>query len=178
MVEIPERQQDRLIGQMCGKTSDKSELSSSPNKLPWPPMILAAVIVSAVFLNMIAPLPAVTNIVFRTIGGLVGSSGIALDLWAIITMRIARTNILPHRPADRLVSWGPFAITRNPIYAGNTLLLVGAGVYVGNLWFVIVGLTGALAVDRLAIRREERHLAALFGDKWKRYSSNVSRWLV
>ena len=80
MVEFPERQQDRLIGEMCGKTSDKSEPSSSPNKLPWPQMILAAVIVSAFVLNMIAPLPAVTNIVLRTIGGLVGGSGIALDL--------------------------------------------------------------------------------------------------
>jgi protein-S-isoprenylcysteine O-methyltransferase Ste14 len=141
-------------------------------------MILAAAIVSAAALSMIVPLSAETNIWLRAFGGLVGGSGIALDLWAIITMRIARTNILPHRPADRLVSLGPFAITRNPIYAGNTLLLAGAGLCVGNLWFIIVGLVGALAVDRLAIRREELHLAALLGDEWAQYSSCVPRWSI
>jgi protein-S-isoprenylcysteine O-methyltransferase Ste14 len=156
----------------------KSEPSLSPNRLPWPPMIVAAAIVSAATLNMIVPLSAGANIWLRAFGGLFGGLGIALDLWAILTMRSAGTNILPHRSANHLVIRGPFAVTRNPIYAGNTLLLLGIGLCFGNLWFVIFGLGGALAVDRLAIRREEHHLAALFGDEWTRYSSRVPRWLI
>ncbi|MDX1717154.1 MAG: methyltransferase, partial [Anderseniella sp.] len=41
------------------------------------------------------------------------------------TMFSARTNILPHRAADRLVTHGPFALTRNPIYVGNTIAMLG-----------------------------------------------------
>jgi protein-S-isoprenylcysteine O-methyltransferase Ste14 len=93
-------------------------------------------------------------------------------------MRRANTNILPHRSADHLVTWGPFAITRNPIYIGNNLLMLGIGLCFENFWFVLFGIAASLAVDRLAIRREERHLAELFGKEWTEYSSCVPRWLV
>jgi protein-S-isoprenylcysteine O-methyltransferase Ste14 len=128
-------------------------------------MIVATVAAASILLNMIMPLHTPASTSLRVAGCFVGSLGVALDLWAILTMRSARTNILPHRAADHLVVRGPFAFTRNPIYAGNTLLLFGVGLYLGNFWFVIFGLTGAIAVDRLAIRREERHLAQLFGNE-------------
>ena len=140
-------------------------------------MIVVFVVVSALVLNVFVPLLAIPNVWVRNIGGLVVGMGVALDLWAILTMRRANTNILPHRAADRLVTWGPFAFTRNPIYVGNTLVMLGAGFWFGNLWFVLFGLVGAFVVDRLAIRREELHLAALFGDRWMEYSSRVPRWL-
>jgi protein-S-isoprenylcysteine O-methyltransferase Ste14 len=93
-------------------------------------------------------------------------------------MRRRQTNILPHRAAGRLVTTGPFSFTRNPIYVGNATLMAGVGVAFGNLWFVLLGVVSALAVDRLAIRREERHLAARFGQEWIDYASRVPRWLI
>lgn len=42
--------------------------------------------------------------------------------------------------------------------------------------FAVGGLLAAFATDRLAIRREERHLAALFGAAWSAYVISVSRW--
>ena len=141
-------------------------------------MIVAFVVTSALVLNVFVPLPAIANAWVRTIGGLVVGMGVALDLWAILTMRRAHTNILPHRAADHLVTWGPFAFTRNPIYVGNTLSMLGAGFCFENLWFVLFGLVGGFAVDRLAICREELHLAKLFGDRWTEYTSRVPRWLM
>ena len=92
-------------------------------------------------------------------------------------MRRARANILPHRAATALVTAGPFSFTRNPIYFGNTLLLLGAALLLHDLWFVVAALVAALAVDRLAIRREEAHLAAKFGAEWEEYRQKVRRWL-
>ena len=124
------------------------------------------------------PLPEITNIWIRTGGALVIGFGVALDLWAILTMRRVHTNILPHRATDHLVTWGPFSFTRNPIYVGNTLLMLGAGICFENLWFMLFGLVGAFVVNRLAIRREELHLTTLFGDRWAEYTSRVPRWLM
>lgn len=98
------------------------------------------------------------------------STSIALDLAA---MRRARTNILPHRGADRLVTGGVFALTRNPIYLGNTPLLAGLGVAFPSMSMVAGALLAALRVDRLAIRREQRHLSARFGQA---YADDVARF--
>ena len=82
-------------------------------------------------------------------------------------MRRHRANILPHRAATTLVTSGPFALSRNPIYLGNTLLLAGAGVMFGNVWFLLGAIGSAWLVTVLAIRREEAHLEARFGEAWR-----------
>ena len=102
---------------------------------------------------------------------------VLLKVAAMLAMRRARTNILPHRGADRLVTDGAFALTRNPIYVGNTLLLAGVGVAIPSAWMVAGALLAALLVDRLAIRREERHLSARFGEAYADYAARVPRWI-
>lgn len=174
-LKVVERTADPEGAPMLGV---KKNSSVSPNRLPWPPLIVAAAALSALALGRGLPLPAITNVWVRMGGGLIAGLGVALDLWAIVTMRRAHTNILPHRPADHLVTWGPFSITRNPIYVGNNLLMLGIGLCFENLWFVLFGIAASLLVDRLAIRREECHLAKLFGKEWTEYSSCVPRWLI
>lgn len=46
---------------------------------------------------------------------------IAIDSWGFMTMKAARTNILPHNPAHALVRSGPFRFSRNPLYIGMIL---------------------------------------------------------
>jgi protein-S-isoprenylcysteine O-methyltransferase Ste14 len=95
----------------------------------------------------------------------------------MLEMRRRRANILPHRAATALVTTGPFAWSRNPIYLANGLLLLGLGGLFDNAWFFVAAPVAAFATDRLAIRREERHLAALFGAAWSVYVGRVRRWL-
>ncbi len=102
--------------------------------------------------------------------------GLGLDLWAMVTMQRCKANILPHRPATALVTSGPFAWSRNPIYLGNTLALIGAGLAFSNLWFLPAAALAAFAVLRLAIRREQRHLAERFGPAWETYRGQTLRW--
>jgi protein-S-isoprenylcysteine O-methyltransferase Ste14 len=95
----------------------------------------------------------------------------------MLVMRRGRANILPHRAATALITSGPFAVSRNPIYLGNTFLLIGAAAALANPWFLPVALLSAAAVDRLAIRREEAHLAARFGEAWRGYAKRTARWI-
>ncbi|WP_371420830.1 isoprenylcysteine carboxylmethyltransferase family protein [Tardiphaga sp.] len=153
-------------------------LYARPNVIPWPPILLATAIGLAFLAGIIKPMEMVTNAYARACGVIIVFGGLAIDGWAIITMHRARTNILPHRAADRLVTNGPFRLSRNPIYFGNAVLCLGLSVATANLWHVFTAAIMVLAVDYLAIRREERHLEALFGNDWLRYRSGTPRWII
>jgi protein-S-isoprenylcysteine O-methyltransferase Ste14 len=145
-----------------------------PNRLPWPPLILAATLAAGLAMNAGAPLavgvPPVAGLI-------VVAAAVVLDLWAIATLRAARTTVLPHRAATRLVRAGPFALSRNPIYVGNTLLLIGLGVLLGNAWLLLGAIIAAVLMHRLAVLPEEHHLSAAFGAEWTDYAASTPRWI-
>ncbi|HUG63483.1 MAG TPA: isoprenylcysteine carboxylmethyltransferase family protein [Methylomirabilota bacterium] len=145
-----------------------------PNRIPWPPLILVTAVLAAWGVEVLVP----TGVpVAPAAGWIIVAIALAIDVWAMVTMVRSRTNILPHRPADALVTSGPFAWSRNPIYLGNTLLLFGLSIAFDTLWLAAAAAIAAVAVHWLAIRREERHLAARFGDAWHRYAAVTPRWL-
>ncbi|MEP9351595.1 isoprenylcysteine carboxylmethyltransferase family protein [Xanthobacter sp. KR7-225] len=151
-----------------------------PNRIPWPPLLYGAALALGFGLGWLAPLgwprePA--GGALRIAGGTLAAMGLALDLWSVVALHRARTNILPHRAADRLVTGGPYALSRNPIYLGNTLLVLGLGLALANGWLMVAAFTAAVATDRLAARREEAHLAARFGAEFAAYRARVPRWI-
>ncbi len=149
-----------------------------PNVIPWPPILLVLAATSAYGLGLLIPLPIGGGSAIHALGYFVLAAGIGLDLSAIVWMRRARTNILPHRGADSLVVDGPFRFTRNPIYLGNAILMVGLALLSANGWFLLSGAAMAFLVDRLAVHREERHLNQRFGERWQRYAARTPRWLL
>ena len=153
------------------------DLENRPNRVPWPPLIGAAALALAWLAQRAYPLGLGLAPGARWLGWALIAAGVGLDLWAIATLRRAKTNILPHRAAGRLVTGGPFAFTRNPIYLGNTVALVGVGGAANSLWFVVAAIAAAAIVEGLAIRREETHLALRFGREWLDYAARVPRWL-
>lgn len=156
------------------------DFADRPNTVPWPPILYLAVVLAALALEAIwpvGPIPAATLAGLRIGGFVIAAAGLGLDLTAMLAMHRARTNILPHRAADRLLIGGVFAISRNPIYLGNTLLLIGVAMALPSLWMAAGALLAAALVDRLAIRREERHLATRFGPAYVDYARRVPRWI-
>jgi protein-S-isoprenylcysteine O-methyltransferase Ste14 len=152
------------------------DLAKAPNQIPWPPLLFGGMAVLAILAERIFPTPyGVEGL--RVLGiGLI-AIGLMLDIWAMVTMARARTNILPHRGADRLVTHGPFAWTRNPIYVGNTALLLGIAAAWPSVWMGLAALVAAVGVHTLAIRREESHLAVRFGRQWDAYAATTPRWV-
>lgn len=153
------------------------EFESRPNRIPWPPLIVAAALAIATLGAIFFPVRTGLGAPGRGLGWALIALGLTLDVSAIATLARARTNVLPHRAADRLVTHGPFAFTRNPIYLGNAIALAGLGGAVNSAWFVVASIIAALMVDILAIRREEAHLALRFGAQWRDYAARTPRWL-
>jgi protein-S-isoprenylcysteine O-methyltransferase Ste14 len=150
-----------------------------PNTVPWPPIIFVCAAVLAFWLGRAYPIGGslLAADALRVLGVVGMFAGLGLDIAAMRTLRQSRANILPHRAATALVTTGPFARSRNPIYLGNTLLLAGAGLAFANAWFLLAAGIASQAVIRLAIRREEAHLAASFGAEWRSYARRTPRWL-
>jgi protein-S-isoprenylcysteine O-methyltransferase Ste14 len=78
---------------------------------------------------------------------------------------------------DHLVTDGPFSFTRNPIYLGGTMLVLGIGLVSGIVWFLPLAILAAFTVQKLAFEREERHLQARFGETYLDYAGRVRRWI-
>jgi protein-S-isoprenylcysteine O-methyltransferase Ste14 len=148
-----------------------------PNRIPWPPLILTGCVAAAMAFGWLFPLEPFSAAVNLPLGILCFAFGVGLDFMAMRVMRRRNANILPHRSATALVTEFPFSISRNPIYLGNSLLLAGAGFLFANPWLFVMAAVAALLVTELAIKREEAHLEALFGDQWRRYAADVPRWL-
>jgi protein-S-isoprenylcysteine O-methyltransferase Ste14 len=144
--------------------------AATPNTIPWPPLLYGGAAVAAVALGYFVPAGTVAPGAIAGLGALLMALGLGLDGAAMLTMRRHHANILPHRAATALVTAFPFSVSRNPIY-------LGAAPAFGNPWFVPLAAAAVWAVTILAIRREEAHLAALFGDAWLAYAARVPRWL-
>ena len=98
-------------------------------------------------------------------------SGILLIGWAV-------KSVGPHLDPDerRLVTTGAYAVSRNPMYVGWTMLYVGLTVRSNNGWGVLF-LPAILVATHRIVRREERSLAAKFRDEYAAYRRRVRRYL-
>src|SRR5262249_11670887 len=109
------------------------------------------------------------------IGALIVASGEAIRLWAVHHIgAISRTR------SDRLgplVSSGPFAFVRNPLYVGNILLWTGFAISAQLVWFAPIAIV-LLALEYHAIVRWEEGLPAEgIGEPYVQYVAKVPRWL-
>ncbi|MGH7700472.1 MAG: methyltransferase family protein [Gemmatimonadales bacterium] len=101
----------------------------------------------------------------------------ALFVWAAATLVRAGATIRPDRPAKALVTTGPYAVSRNPLYLGLTVLYAGLALMVNSVWPVFLLPIPVLLIDRVVIPREERYLEATFGERYEEYRRRVRRWL-
>ena len=100
-----------------------------------------------------------------------------IALWAVWEMRRARTGIPVHHPVTALVTGGPFAWSRNPIYLAFNSVYLGGAVLLNSWWPVLLLALVLIALHHLVITREERFLTVKFGESYRLYSSRVRRWL-
>lgn len=105
------------------------------------------------------------------------AGGLGLMGWALITFLRARTPVMPIRPARVLVTKGPFAVSRNPMYVGLTFAYLGLAGILNQAWPIVFLPIVLATLSVLVIDREEAHLRTLFGTTYEIYSNHVRRWL-
>lgn len=142
----------------------------------FPPLVVAGPLVAGLVLERLVPLGRLPTGV-RWPGAALVVAGALLVGWSVATLRRHRTAVNPFRPTRELVTGGPFAWSRNPIYLGFGLAYVGLGLAARSGWvlglFPLVAAVLAIGV----VRREERYLRGLFGAAYEGYCARVRRWV-
>ena len=105
--------------------------------------------------------------------------GIAIAGMGVFSFRRAKTTVNPMKPdaSSALVMSGIYRLTRNPMYLGILLLLIGWGIFLSNALAFLVLPGFVLYMNRFQIEPEERALARLFGQAFVTYRSQVRRWI-
>jgi protein-S-isoprenylcysteine O-methyltransferase Ste14 len=155
------------------------DIAERPSAMPWPPIILAGVVIAAIVLGYVSPLPwpGMDDAPARAIGLGIGIAGAALLAWAIVTLRSFDTTLLPDVGATHLVTSGPYRRFRNPIYLADAMILLGVAELTKNAWLVIAAGVFAALVTWLAILPEELHLERRFGKDYLDYKAKSRRWI-
>ena len=102
---------------------------------------------------------------------------IAMLGWSWLVLKRHRTDVRPWKPTTAIVSTGPYALTRNPIYLSFALLQVGIGLWSDRLAVVLMVIPAIIATNNWVIAREEAYLTRKFGQPYEAYLAQVRRWL-
>ena len=125
--------------------------------------------------NAFVPLPMHTSLPLAAT--LTGAIGFLLMLRAWWLFRLVDTAICPTESATTLVTHGVFAITRNPMYLGLFLMLLGLAMATGSAPFYVAAAGYGVVMDRVFCPYEERKSVAEFGEEYLGYVRKVRRWL-
>lgn len=156
--------------------SDKKD-SPEIHKYVHPPVVAIFYIIVAIMLGIFMPLLGELTRSVRNIGFGLVAVGFLLGLAALIEFRKAKTTVLPHGSVSNIISSGIFRFTRNPIYLGFLLMVIGFPLNYGSLWGIIAAPFFVVTMNRLVIEKEEAYLEKKFGERYASYKSRVRRWL-
>lgn len=136
-------------------------------RVRWTGIVFSAAIVSQIALGLRPCNPLDLANPWVAAGSLAILLGLLIRTWAAGSLVKKK----------RLISEGPYALVRHPLYLGSILLMLGFTLLTGMWWNVLLaGLTAAVTFGG-AIHGEERFLAAKFGDKWTTYAQRCGRLL-
>jgi len=115
----------------------------------------------------------------RLIATSLAAIGLIIAILGVVSFRRAGTTVNPLQPeaTSSLVIVGIYRHTRNPMYLGLLLVLLGWGVLLANALAFVFTAAFIPVMNRLQILPEERILSARFGTAFTDYQSSVRRWI-
>lgn len=159
---------------MAGREMD------NPGLPVLPPVLPIVTLLAAVVLDWLPPhilRPAVGLNLQVLLGVILAVTGIWCAASAASLFRRAGTNVVPTQPTLTIVTGGPYRFTRNPMYLGMVLMVLGVSLVFSLEWGVILTPLLWLALDRLIVVREEAYLSAKFGAEYQALLARTRRWL-
>jgi protein-S-isoprenylcysteine O-methyltransferase Ste14 len=156
-----------------------NQARDNPNVIIFPPMLLLATIVTGIVLDWLVPiglLDMVSGWARITIGAILFVLGASMPVTARRAFHEAKTNIRPDKPTTAIVSSGLYAHTRNPIYQGAAIALLGLALMLGSDWILILIVPMLLVLHYGVVLREEHYLEKKFGQAYLSYKAAVPRY--
>ena len=157
----------------------RSSSGDHPKVVIFPPIILATTLALGCILEWALPIGALATIgrAWRVpFGVAVIVVGVLLAATGRRLLMHLGTNVSPLQPTTALATSGIYRWTRNPLYAGGTLVMLGIALAFALDWLVLLIVPSLLILHFGVVRREEQYLELKFGDQYRRYKSQVPRY--
>jgi protein-S-isoprenylcysteine O-methyltransferase Ste14 len=148
--------------------------------LKVPPLVVMAVIAGLMWLAArAAPAMGLAFPARPAIALGLAATGVGVAVAGVVSFRLAKTTVNPLKPgtASSLVVAGIYRVTRNPMYLGALIVLIGWAVFLANALAFVVAATFVLYLNRFQIIPEEKALMTRFGPEFAAYCGKVRRWI-
>lgn len=142
-----------------------------------PPLVALGFIVLAHLLGWFIRLPLAVPLALQNAGFALIVIGFLSAVAAFVEFRKAQTTLDPHGSVKALITDGIFRISRNPIYFGFLLMVIGLPLNAGYYSGLVVAPMFVVTMERLVIEKEELYLEKKFGEAYTGYKSRVRRWV-
>ena len=140
----------------------------------FPPVILLLCLMLQFLLIGIAPIAIQLSVL---IGLLMISFSIFLIIYSFIELKNHETTYIPDGEPEQLVTSGPFAYSRNPIYLGMLGILLSVGLFSQSLSSFLIPVLFIFIIENTWIKHEEDKLKSLFEKEWNEYVLKTRKWL-
>lgn len=138
---------------------------------------MAILIALPALFHFLTPIRTVINQPYSYLGIVVMLLGLALMTWTAMLFRQAGTSFQLRGGGSVLVTSGPFQFSRNPMYLGMLIWLIGLAILLGSLIVFLFPILFFLLANFLVIPLEEKDLQRIFGAEFLEYKKHVRRWI-
>jgi protein-S-isoprenylcysteine O-methyltransferase Ste14 len=142
-----------------------------------PPTYLLIAVFAMIVLHFGFPGAVIIPPLWKLLGIVFIAVGITINIIADGKFHEVKTTVKPFAESSALVTSGMYGFTRNPMYLGFVLTLVGVAMLLGTLTPFAVVILFWIVMEKLFIEVEEKMLEAKFGSQWLKYKTSVRRWL-
>lgn len=143
----------------------------------YPPIFLLATVLLMGALHVLWPLATITHPALDYAGGAIVLTGFLMLLLTARRFHKTGTTIKPFETSTHLLTTGLYRISRNPIYLGMVVALIGVAMSLGSVTPPLLIPVFALFIQWRFIRAEEAGLDETFGDAYREYRERVRRWI-
>lgn len=144
---------------------------------PIPPIILLVSILCQIVLHYLLPIRQLIDAPWIWAGIGVIVFGVLIIIGPATAFFRANTTIKPFEDSSSLVTTGVYNYTRNPMYVGMVVILLGVAVLLGDLSPFIMPVLFVPLLNARVIRHEEQMLEERFGDEYRDFMESVRRWI-
>ena len=142
-----------------------------------PPVLLIIAIALSYLVSLLFPGLQFNSATLSVLGITAIASGIGLFVWAGSLLQQRKTTLHPRGKPSKLVTYGPYGFTRNPIYLGFLLISIGTSLLFANVLAFVGPLIFFAFVSTFVIPFEETMLTKVFGGSYKKYRQSIRRWI-
>jgi protein-S-isoprenylcysteine O-methyltransferase Ste14 len=147
-------------------------------RVPPPLVFLGGILVGVACASLVAPAPVPVGRAVRfSAAFILVLVGLGFGASAHHLFQRTGQSPIPWKPSPSLLLTGPYRFTRNPMYVGMTLVHIGIGIAVNNLWIALFALPALVVVHFTAVLPEEKYLSEKFGEPYRTYLAEVRRYL-